>query len=89
MDIDNITFWMTFYLIILVISAFIGHVKGNTIAGFLLGYVLGPIGLMLILFSKNRRTIECHACHEKIHKHSYICPHCQTKVQHKHNKLLN
>ncbi|MCL1125238.1 hypothetical protein [Shewanella surugensis] len=89
MNMNSISFWIIFYLIMLALSVIIGYLKGNIIAGFLLGYVLGPIGLILILLSKDRRTIQCHACLEKIHKHSYICPHCQTKVQHKHKKLIN
>ncbi|MCL1140605.1 hypothetical protein [Shewanella pneumatophori] len=77
---DNILFWLGFYLVMLVLSTVIGYSKGNVVAGALLGYVLGPIGVLLLLFSKDRRMLPCPECASKIHRHSYFCPQCQQKV---------
>ncbi|WP_037410754.1 membrane protein [Shewanella fidelis] len=77
---DNILFWLGFYLAMLVISTIIGYSKGNVVAGALLGYVLGPIGVVLLLFSKDRRMLPCPDCGCKIHRDSYLCPQCKQKV---------
>lgn len=75
-------FWLSFYFFFFALTAFIGYRKGNLIAGVLLGYVLGPVGLCLILLSKNRIKLSCPHCQALIHKHSYFCPHCDAKVLH-------
>ena len=38
------------YLVFAVIGAFIGHQRGRPVAGFFLGLLLGPIGLIVVLF---------------------------------------
>ncbi|MUL01709.1 hypothetical protein GNP89_05710 [Aliivibrio fischeri] len=75
-------FWLSFYLFFFLLTAFIGYRKGHLIAGILLGYVLGPVGLCLILLSKNRMKLTCPHCHTLIHKDSYFCPNCEKKVLH-------
>lgn len=75
-------FWLSFYLFFFLAASFVGYKKGNLIAGVLLGYVLGPIGLGLILLSKNRLKLTCPHCKSLIHKHSYFCPNCDEKVLH-------
>ena len=77
---EDITFWLSFYLLMLVLAIIIGYSKGNVVAGALLGYVLGPIGVLLLLLSKDRRMLLCPECATKIHRHSYFCPRCQQKV---------
>ncbi|PSW18263.1 hypothetical protein C9I98_17270 [Photobacterium sanctipauli] len=74
-------FWFCFYLVFFCISVAIGYQKGNLIAGVLLGYVLGPVGALLMYMSKDRKHIECPECHQSIHKNSYYCPKCQHKVR--------
>ena len=76
----GIVFWFLFYLAFFCLSTYLGYQKGNLIAGILLGYVLGPIGALLIYMSKDRKHITCPSCHAEIHKRSYICPKCQVKV---------
>lgn len=77
---DNIVFWLSFYLLMLLASIIIGYRKGNIVAGALLGYVLGPIGVLILLFSKDRKMLPCPECGSKIHRHSYKCPKCHQKV---------
>lgn len=76
----NIIFWLCFYLFFFALSVYIGRRKGNLIAGVLLGYVLGPIGALLMYFSKDRRHVTCPSCQQLIEKNAYICPHCRSKV---------
>lgn len=73
-------FWLSFYTFFFIVSVYIGYCKGNLIAGVLLGYVLGPIGFILMCMSKDRKHIECPSCHAYIHKNSYFCPECRSKV---------
>ncbi|QQX80034.1 hypothetical protein JK628_21540 [Shewanella sp. KX20019] len=77
---DNIVFWLGFYLLMLLASIIIGYRKGNIVAGALLGYVLGPIGVLILLLSKDRKMLPCPECGSKIHRHSYKCPKCHQKV---------
>ncbi len=77
---DNIVFWLCFYLLMLLLAVIIGYCKGNIVAGVLLGYVLGPIGVIILLLSKDRKMLPCPECSHKIHRHSYQCPHCNQKV---------
>lgn len=77
---DNILFWLSFYLLMLAVSIAIGYRKGNVVAGALLGYVLGPVGVVLMLLSKDRKMLSCPECHKRVHRYTYICPYCQQKV---------
>lgn len=58
------------------ISAMIGSKKGAGCSGFIIGIILGPLGIVAALISKgNRKT--CPFCKELIHKDAVVCPHCQ------------
>ncbi|USD58713.1 hypothetical protein J4N45_09230 [Vibrio sp. SCSIO 43140] len=73
-------FWLMFYASFLVATSIVGALKGRFIAGVLLGYVLGPIGLVVMLFSKDKRMLPCPHCGQKTHRHSYHCQVCHEKV---------
>ena len=73
-------FWLSFYGFFLVLSVVVGAKKGRVIAGALLGYVLGPVGLILILCSSDKRMVPCPHCGGKTHRHSYQCQRCHEKV---------
>ncbi|MGF1693169.1 hypothetical protein [Photobacterium kagoshimensis] len=75
-----IVFWLCFYLFFFILAVAIGYHKGNLVAGILLGYVLGPIGVLLLCLSKDRKHITCPYCDAQIHKRSYFCPKCREKV---------
>ena len=73
-------FWFSFYAFFFFISSVIGYQKGHFIAGVLLGYVLGPIGALLMYFSKDKKHIACGSCQAEIHHKSYYCPKCNAQV---------
>ena len=59
-----------------VIAAIIGNRKGEGCLGFIIGFQLGPLGIIIACFSKgNRKT--CQYCKELIHKDAIVCPKCQ------------
>ncbi|NLS12028.1 hypothetical protein HGP28_03865 [Vibrio sp. SM6] len=72
-------FWLCFYGFFLMLSAYVGYRKNNTVAGVLLGYVLGPIGLLLMFLSADRRCAHCPHCGIKVDFKAYFCPHCRQK----------
>lgn len=76
---QEMVFWLCFYGFFMVLTALIGYYKKNTVAGIILGYVLGPIGLILIVFSQDRRHGRCPHCHAKVDHHAYHCPSCAEK----------
>lgn len=51
--------------------------KGRSgVTGFLGGFLLGPIGLILAILSGNNLP-KCPFCAERIQKEAKVCPHCQ------------
>ncbi|EGU36022.1 hypothetical protein ACRZ5S_16735 [Vibrio scophthalmi] len=76
---QEMMFWLCFYGFFMLVTALVGYHKNNTVAGILLGYVLGPIGLVLILFSQDRRHGHCPHCSAKVDRHAYHCPRCEQK----------
>lgn len=76
---QEMVFWLCFYGFFMVAATMVGYHKNNLIAGVLLGYVLGPIGLMLMIMSKDRRHGACPHCSAKVDLHAYYCPRCENK----------
>ncbi|NOH47335.1 hypothetical protein F0262_04605 [Vibrio rotiferianus] len=76
---ETMVFWLGFYLFFLCLSTFVGYLKNNVIAGVLLGYVLGPIGFLLLLLSQDRKHGRCPYCQRKVNVQAYFCPHCENK----------
>ncbi len=72
-------FWLTFYLLFFLASSLVGYYKNQTVAGVLLGYVFGPIGLLLLLMSSDKRRGKCKHCGSMVDKHAYYCPKCKNK----------
>ncbi|MFT5881381.1 MAG: hypothetical protein ACI86X_002521 [Moritella sp.] len=74
-------FWLGYYLFFFFISVLIGLIKGQLIAGVLLGYALGSAGVvsMYLYLSRGRKQIICAHCNESINVNSYLCPECKTK----------
>ena len=62
-----------------IVAAMIGKRKGEGLLGFIVGILLGPIGILIVLFSKGNRKI-CPACKEFIHKDATRCPRCQKEL---------
>ncbi|RJX71509.1 hypothetical protein DZ860_10710 [Vibrio sinensis] len=76
---DNMVFWLSFYLFFMVVTTLVGYWKNNLVAGILLGYVLGPIGLILLLCSQDRRHGHCPHCAALVNNNAYYCPKCMQK----------
>lgn len=79
MELD-ICFWLSFYVIFFLISAFLGYQKGQLVAGLLLGYVLGPLGVIVMFLSKDKKHKECPYCNKTVFRNSYFCPKCHQKI---------
>lgn len=80
---------MTFLIIWIafgIIGSMIADKKGNSgVAGFLLGILLGPIGLLIAFFTsdnphgKERKlgnTRKCPYCAEYVKPEAKVCKHC-------------
>lgn len=76
------------WLVGIVVATVIGMNKGRTLAGVLLGAVLGLIGVVIIALipatADHRRQValaagmvECRHCRELVHSGATVCPHCR------------
>lgn len=80
--INYVLIWLVFG----VVSSIIASNKGNSgCGGFLLGVLLGPIGLLIALFSSGNEnstnqsknyTRRCPYCAELVHHQAIVCKHC-------------
>lgn len=69
--------WFAIWIVSVFVSTAIGSKKGNPIAGFIVGLILGPIGVILAIFSGDKNRVSCKYCAEKIRKEAVVCPCCQ------------
>jgi len=68
-------FWLLFGLT----TATIARQKRRSGASwFVVGFLLGPIGLLIILFI--RTPHRCPYCKESVHKTAHVCPHCRKDI---------
>lgn len=65
----------------------IGGTKGEAFMGFLAGFFLGPIGALLVLFSKGN-TGECPYCKKRIPNMAELCSHCRSSVAWEKGKAI-
>jgi len=77
-----------FYLVCAVVNAIFwgvvgmvlaGNYRGRAGAGFLWGFLLGPIGMIVVLALADLRP-KCKFCRRVINPEARICPHCQREV---------
>ena len=61
------------------IGAAVGSSKNLGLWGFVVGFLLGPIGLLIVVLSSGNR-IPCPFCCEKMNRRATVCPHCQRDV---------
>lgn len=71
---------ITFWIVCLTITIFVGAKKGNPISAAFLGLILGPIAVLIVLLSEDKNRIACPLCAEKIQKIAKICPQCRSSV---------
>ena len=62
------------------IAAAIGGRKGEGCGAFFIGFLFGPLGIIIAICSSGNRR-PCPFCKEKIHPGSTICKHCRGAVK--------
>jgi hypothetical protein len=72
----------TFYFLIVcaVAAAAIAGRRDRAGTGFLLGLILGPIGVIIACVLKGNRA-ECPYCKELVRKDASVCPHCRKDLR--------
>lgn len=63
-----------FWLVCGFVGAIIGSAKQSGFAGFLLGLILGPLGLLAAFMVDGRA--KCPTCAGRLHSGSRLCHHC-------------
>jgi hypothetical protein len=69
-----------FWILFGIAGGMIGGKKGQGCLGFILGVLLGPIGLVIALLTRGNR-VTCPFCKELIPPNSLRCPKCQAILQ--------
>ena len=68
-----------FILLCGVVGALLGGSKGQAGLGFVLGALLGPLGIIIVLvIDGDRKT--CPSCMSKVHKNAKVCSHCGSTI---------
>lgn len=67
------------WVVCILAGAAIGARKGQPIGGAILGFVGGPIGVVIALVVGNDNK-KCHRCAEFVKKDAAICKHCGAAV---------
>jgi hypothetical protein len=71
--------YFLWWIVCIIVGAVIGQFHGNRFRGFLLGLVLGPIGVIVELLAGAYRR-PCPVCKKQIWKSAHECPHCHRDV---------
>ena len=67
------------WLVCAFIASAIGSRKGEAGLGFVIGAILGPLGVIFALASRGD-SVPCPHCREPVRKKASICPHCRTPL---------
>lgn len=70
---------LVFWFICGIAGYMIGGSKGQGVLGFVLGFLLGPIGLLIAFLSAGNR-VQCPYCRKMIDPQATKCPYCQSDV---------
>jgi len=62
-----------------IVGYFIGKTKGRPGLGALIGFVIGPIGLLIVCFLKDIRN-RCQYCGGVLNDGATFCPHCRRNL---------
>ena len=68
-----------FWIICGIAAGIIGGQKGAGCLGFIVGFLLGPVGIVIALVMKGERKI-CPHCRGYVDLHASKCPHCQESI---------
>lgn len=71
--------WILVLVICGIIASILGSRKGIGTSAFFFGLILGPLGVILVLFSKGKR-VACPFCDKLIYMASTVCPHCEKEI---------
>ena len=62
-----------------IIGCAVGALKNAATGGFWLGFLLGPIGILIVAIAIDNRE-KCHRCHGRLDGKPNVCPHCRTEI---------
>jgi hypothetical protein len=79
----DMTFFAVVWLFSIVIAGCIGVMKERTAFGILLGFLLGFVGVLIILCfpsakAPGPRMLPCPYCRGLIHPEASVCQHCHS-----------
>lgn len=66
----------------------IGAGKGRGEEGAVLGFLLGPVGVIIAMLQGDKRT-RCQFCREAVAPDATVCPHCQKAITPRFNVLCS
>jgi hypothetical protein len=75
-----------FWLLSAVVARSFASDRGRATAGFFLGLLYGPLGVVMALLLPSatdgdvRRSGSCPFCYEPVHVKATICPHCRSTL---------
>lgn len=67
------------WILFAIVAALIGSPKGQGVLGFILGLLFGPLGVLIMLFTKGSKR-ECPYCKELVKQNATVCAHCQKEI---------
>ena len=82
-----VVWWLLFGLAAGIVTAAKSQNALGFLPGFLVGVLLGPIGLLISFFIKpsKRKQMqgkrECPHCRSLIDARATVCPHCQREIE--------
>lgn len=71
---------LVFNSVFAIICGYMAAKKGNTLAGVIVGFGFGILGVLIVLLSKDKTKAPCPSCQENISKKATICPFCRSKT---------
>jgi hypothetical protein len=80
--------WLLIWLLCAIAAGIIGSKKGEGGAGFMLGFLFGPFGILFAYLMKGNRH-ECPACRSLIHEEATVCPMCRSAIEIRQNAAPN